>query len=427
MNYEKAYKGALERARKMKSPYCQAAVETIFPELCESKDERIRKEIISFITNTRNWFPKEETKASWIAWLEKQGNYDYKRVNLSNFDARIREFSDMLEDKPKPYWDGWYEAMDYVLKNGNPFEKQGEKSEYNPYKATVESIAEMCKSYSTSTDLHDFYDNVRVKCKDAMEYEKTWNEKQGEQKPADESEPKFKVGDWVVYEHNGNVYQIHSIDNSDSNYIRYICKPHSNDDTPCIHEYMIRPWTIQDAKDGDVLVCIGKYGQEIGIIKEYVGKYGGCDKCFETYCFVDWGGVFRTGEYIGSKEIHPATKEQRDILFQKMKEEGYEWDAEKKELKKIEQKPAWSEEDEKFFKTALWHISYSVSNGKTTDDHCDTTDWLKNVKKRLKSIKPNHWKPSEEQITSLGRFIEGVYGCVDFMNIKSLYNDLKNL
>ena len=28
---------------------------------------------------------------------------------------------------------------------------------------------------------------------------------------------------------------------------------------------------------------------------------------------------------------------------------------------------AWSEEDEKFFKTALWHISYSISNGKSTD------------------------------------------------------------
>ena len=35
-------------------------------------------------------------------------------------------------------------------------------------------------------------------------------------------------------------------------------------------------------------------------------------------------------------EIKPATKEQRDLLFQKMHKDGYEWDAEKKELKKIE-------------------------------------------------------------------------------------------
>lgn len=60
-----------------------------------------------------------------------------------------------------------------------------------------------------------------------------------------------------------------------------------------------------------------------------------------------------------------------------------------------EQKPAWSEEDEKFFKTALWHISYSISNGKSTDIHCDTTDWLKSLKERYT------WKPSEEQIEIL--------------------------
>ena len=31
--------------------------------------------------------------------------------------------------------------------------------------------------------------------------------------------------------------------------------------------------------------------------------------------------------------IYPATKEQRDLLFQKMKEAGYKWDFMKKELK----------------------------------------------------------------------------------------------
>lgn len=33
--------------------------------------------------------------------------------------------------------------------------------------------------------------------------------------------------------------------------------------------------------------------------------------------------------------VHPASKEQRDALFQKMKEEGYEWNVEKKELKRL--------------------------------------------------------------------------------------------
>ena len=34
-------------------------------------------------------------------------------------------------------------------------------------------------------------------------------------------------------------------------------------------------------------------------------------------------------------DVKPATKEQRDLLFSKMKEAGYEWDSEKKELKMI--------------------------------------------------------------------------------------------
>ena len=44
---------------------------------------------------------------------------------------------------------------------------------YNPYKEVVESIAEMCKHYdkASHSGLRDFYDNVKVKCKDAKEYE----------------------------------------------------------------------------------------------------------------------------------------------------------------------------------------------------------------------------------------------------------------
>ena len=38
---------------------------------------------------------------------------------------------------------------------------------------------------------------------------------------------------------------------------------------------------------------------------------------------------------IQDEDVQPATKEQRDLLFSKMKEAGYEWDADKKELKKI--------------------------------------------------------------------------------------------
>ena len=71
---------------------------------------------------------------------------------------------------------------------------------------------------------------------------------------------------------------------------------------------------------------------------------------------------------VGNSIIHysPATKEQRDLLFQKMREAGYEWNEEKKELRKIEKqvpKPKWSDDDEQYLlvcKNAL--RKYQVSD-----------------------------------------------------------------
>ena len=46
--------------------------------------------------------------------------------------------------------------------------------------------------------------------------------------------------------------------------------------------------------------------------------------------------ILSFGEPKYDSDYCPATKEQRDTLFAEMKEVGYEWDAEKKQLRKIE-------------------------------------------------------------------------------------------
>lgn len=47
MNWEEKYKKALERAKELYGKYCiNDVLESIFPELKESEDERIRKGII---------------------------------------------------------------------------------------------------------------------------------------------------------------------------------------------------------------------------------------------------------------------------------------------------------------------------------------------------------------------------------------------
>ena len=85
MDYEKKYKEALERTRKLYLEsienkgdriYGAYELETIFPELKESEDERIRKDLVSFLWAVANGTVKSMPAAimcqEWIAWLEKQ-------------------------------------------------------------------------------------------------------------------------------------------------------------------------------------------------------------------------------------------------------------------------------------------------------------------------------------------------------------------
>ena len=88
-------------------------------------------------------------------------------------------------------------------------------------------------------------------------------------------------------------------------------------------------WTIQDAKDGDVLVN----GSNIFIF-HFINN-----RRLMGYCHVnmDDGNLYND---IGRNEcfctidapITPATKEQRDRLFQRIKEAGYIWNVESKTL-----------------------------------------------------------------------------------------------
>ena len=67
MDYKKKYDEALERAkRKIDAGFLASAdLSYIFPELAESEDERIRKEIRDFLIDL-------ECKEEWVTYLEKQ-------------------------------------------------------------------------------------------------------------------------------------------------------------------------------------------------------------------------------------------------------------------------------------------------------------------------------------------------------------------
>ena len=142
-----------------------------------------------------------------------------------------------------------------------------------------------------------------------------------EQNPA--PEPNFNVGDWVVDNH-GKVNQVTSVTDDSYAFTLYDGTYVSG----CWKDYY-HLWTIQDAKDGDVLAAKECYV----IFKEIDGLN---IKCHCTYHYMGFNTSFHINTLQNKTAFQPATKEQRDLLFQKIEENGYKWDNEKKELKKIE-------------------------------------------------------------------------------------------
>ena len=368
----KRYDEAIEKAKTLyenaNGMILKKWVEQVFPELKESEDDKIRKELLSFCQNRADNYPNDPKYANignWIAWLEKQGEH-------ANFRNKIQ-----VGDKVTRNQDG-------VLVNLSQLNRVA--------------------------------------------------------KPADNIEPKFKVGDFIVNDYcMGRVIEL----TNDA----YLLD--TGQGIPFSFEYNAHLWTIQDAKDGDVLVY-GDNPNNHHVEVTMIFKSLRNEKSAFTHFHI-FNDELKTDDWSDcGKDAHPATKEQRDLLFQKMKEAGYEWDAEKKELKKIEpkttdkkgmnlveekmtpfqkkvfciidttieeehglkqicdellslasneikQKPAWSEEDEDYINDL---IKYFSQNEKIENTKEDIVIWIKSLKDRYT------WKPSEGQLECLGYAIE---------------------
>ena len=283
-------------------------------------------------------------------------------------------------------------------------------------------------------------DSYHVYCFDEMI---AWLEKQGKKKSIDKVETKFKAGDWII--HNDNKHIPLKIIEKIGMYYRIVdtVNYHHNILIYCINEnYHL--WTIQDAKAGDVLVHNSVLfifmGIENGIVK------GICTELSDT--------ILNFGEPEYDNDYCPATNEQRDLLFQKMREAGYEWDREKKELRKIEQKPVeWHREDEQNLNACLgfipdaylcrWltdiiHVKYDRPSEWSEEDEemlnmviklCEQCGneyayyWLKSLKERVQPHK--QWKPSEIQKDCIEQIIDGE--SYNRSVLIELFNDLKKL
>ena len=113
----KAYDEAIRRAKKKMDEGYFVLMPEIFPELCESEDERIRKAIIEHYRGMHSaTFPlRGLSREEYIAWLEKQGHDGKKWIYEDTYN----------KEKEQVYQDG----IDDVLENPQKYglEKQGEQ------------------------------------------------------------------------------------------------------------------------------------------------------------------------------------------------------------------------------------------------------------------------------------------------------------
>ena len=290
----KAYDKAIERAKKWRNApnvdkiptYANRIIEELFPELAGPEDERMITGIESIIKHYKD---------------EGETVCPYPFVSLDECLAWLKKQSEQEPAKPK------FKIGDTVY-----------------YKSFGETKSMIIDTVVDNGDGNPMYEDVKGSCifeKDIIE-----------QKPADKVEPKFHVGDWIIF--NGLTLYIKEIVKG---YYRTISRDGITNSYDWGIDNAARLWTIQEAKDGDVLAT--KTGSSF-VYKDFA--YGKPN----AYCGVDKFGVFKDcGEYGRDwtpyiHEVYPATKEQSDLLFRKMREAGYTFDFDKKELKKIEQKPA---------------------------------------------------------------------------------------
>lgn len=280
----KEVKDFFEGKRKMCSNVTKA-LEDLFPELKESEDEKIRKWIINEIKVKHHNLDEDNVdfvdKA--IAWLDKQG-------------------------KPNPY-------------SGVSFEYNGHTWGMCARDGGVEIGYDRNLKAFLSPEKSFIYSNNHSQEPTAPEPVMEAVKEEGVSNSAKEDKPKFKIGDWIV---NPKGETLHITDIDGSCYVFNNNKSHFW--ITCYCDQQCHLWTIEDAKDGDVLVedsCIF-----------IIQKLGDNSTAAKTYCTLYDDGEFNDGSilYFDIDSTKPATKKEIELLFNNMKEAGYKWDSENRKL-----------------------------------------------------------------------------------------------
>ena len=280
-------------------------------------------------------------------------------------------------------------------------------------KITVETACGICADFVPESEderirkeLKHYLEVRRCQTNDDEEYIGcnhflAWLEKQGEQKYVDKIEPKhvpkFHEGDWVVY--NNDICQIVKREEGCNKLVTVF-----GIEKELVNERNLstaRLWTINDAKDGDVLAedsCI------------FIIKKLNHDHSAKIYCCLFDDGDFEVSSSLAFDDTstYPATKKQRDLLFQKMREAGYEWSEVTHKLKKI------GEEVEIPFgakNSELVEMSYNIPSGFHAEIEGDKIIIRKGEKQSIEEVNGEDY--GIDGLWHAQRILEKTLGSVD--------------
>lgn len=335
-------------------------IEDLFPELKESEDDKVREELIKHLKEGAEGYEPAGGSSDyqrWLAWLEKQKEpldkgeisdgyhtfnelYYYRMLyNAAFFNLLPKEWvhkSKKHHTGEECFGGGWFIVMaelptgqisnHYEMKDWDLFdipEKDvaDEWDGHTPQEAAerlhnylLEKQAEQKKSYDTCDS--SMMDNKKSPYSEKRDFGYF------------QQKPKFKVGDWVVQNGLG-IYKIVEVCESWYEVISY--KDGIQYSIGFDKENDCHLWTIQDAKEGDVLSYVTD--EEDLWIMIYWSLYEPYEGHVHYHALLINDNFSCKGTCcICIDNLKPATKEQRDLFFQKMEEAGYEWDAEKKGL-----------------------------------------------------------------------------------------------
>lgn len=402
MNYEEEYNHAFEIAKGYwggVTDFVRGILESMFPQLAESEDEKITKEIVEFLDYCydTNLFREEDynNQYIWRRWLEKQKEQPQEEL-VYRMNGLMQEYiKEEKDDAEKEHRFKCYQLFWNALEDANFFEQKEQKPIEDVVKDIIknkESAIKFLKSAGIMDDNGELAEMYRSEQKPTI-----WTEE--DEKNLCEllayGETRLGLRRWIA----GLSEKIKGLQQKPAEW--------SEDDSRMLESAL---WHIKNS-------C-GNGGKTSGEYEVYNWAKNLPNR-FNPQPKSEWSEE----DEDAIQQAILALEDRYDEYEPNLCFLGYKLPFNKaaerlKSLRPVKQE--WSEEDEKMLEAFLHKLEV-----------CDLLTNKENVwiVKKLKSLRPS-WKPSEEQMRYLLAVINdpnniGAESC--YMAIKSLYNDLKKL